>query len=380
MRSYLLSVARHAGSKKKPMQNRGLSIGLAAGIVALVLMFINACVLAPALPAPSAGTTLASYLVVLCVGAGFYFMYRTATRDPGILTGGLETLMLPRPGAGAAARLDIPTLWAGNWGSLCVTCKLVRPLGAKHCSVINKCVARFDHFCPWVGNTIGKRNHRDFAAFLVLQSFALLVSVLTAFTRASHSGMDFAKLVVVCPSLLAFLAIDLVVALPVIMLTSAQVTQLGAWGPTLTSPGTHPSPDSRPCMRARVLQPGTSPPTSWPMPTGTPTSATRTGCSQTRASRSRLRAPRPVVCKPTHLSLSNHQVRQGVCPEPAQLCDVEPRPAGPGDRVRGDSHHATGGHRAAHAAERRQQGERGDHREHPAKCERAGQRQRRRRS
>ena len=36
MRSYLLSVARHAGSKKKPMQNRGLSIGLAAGIVALV--------------------------------------------------------------------------------------------------------------------------------------------------------------------------------------------------------------------------------------------------------------------------------------------------------------------------------------------------------
>jgi hypothetical protein len=228
-RSYLLSVARHASSKKKPMQSRGLSIGLAAGIAALVLMFINACVLAPALPAPSAGTTLAAYLVVACVGAGFYFMYRTATRDPGVLTGGLETLMLPRPGAGAAARLDIPTLWAGNWGSLCVTCKLVRPLGAKHCAVIDKCVARFDHFCPWVGNTIGKRNHRDFAAFLVLQSLALLVSVLTAFARASHSGMDFAKLATVCPSLLAFLAIDLVVALPVIMLTSAQVTQLGAF-------------------------------------------------------------------------------------------------------------------------------------------------------
>ena len=258
------------------MQNRGLSIGLAAGIAALVLMFINACVLAPALPAPSAGTTLAAYLVVSCVGAGFYFMYRTATRDPGVLTGGLETLMLPRPGAGAAARLDIPTLWAGNWGSLCVTCKLVRPLGAKHCAVINKCVARFDHFCPWVGNTIGKRNHRDFAAFLVLQSLALLVSVLTAFSRASHSGMDFAKLVTVCPSLVAFMAIDLVVALPVIMLTSAQVTQLGA---CRRAPA-----HCHVTMLTLCLQRATSPPTSWPMLTGTPTCATRTACSQTRAS------------------------------------------------------------------------------------------------
>jgi len=204
-------------------------VALAAGIVALVLMFINACVLAPALHAPSAGSTFAAYVVVLSVGAGFYFMYRTATRDPGILTGGLEAVALPRPGAGAAARLDIPTLWAGNWGALCVTCKLVRPLGAKHCAVINKCVARFDHFCPWVGNTIGKRNHRDFVAFLLLQSLALLVSVITACTRAAHSGLDMAQLVITSPGLLAFLAIDLVVALPVVMLTVAQITQLGAF-------------------------------------------------------------------------------------------------------------------------------------------------------
>jgi hypothetical protein len=68
-----------------------------------------------------------------------------------------------------------------------------------------------------------------FVAFLLLQSLALLVSVITACTRAAHSGLDMAQLVITSPGLLAFLAIDLVVALPVVMLTVAQITQLGAF-------------------------------------------------------------------------------------------------------------------------------------------------------
>ena len=46
--------------------------------------------------------------------------------------------------------LDSPALWAGNWGQLCVSCRIVRPLRAKHCSVTGRCVEVFDHYCPWV--------------------------------------------------------------------------------------------------------------------------------------------------------------------------------------------------------------------------------------
>lgn len=39
-----------------------------------------------------------------------------------------------------AKLLDSPALWAGNWQQLCVTCRIVRPLRAKHCSITNRCI------------------------------------------------------------------------------------------------------------------------------------------------------------------------------------------------------------------------------------------------
>jgi hypothetical protein len=50
---------------------------------------------------------------------------------------------------------------------LCHTCHVARPLRSKHCRVTRKCVLVFDHYCPFVDNTIGLYNYKFFYLFLM---------------------------------------------------------------------------------------------------------------------------------------------------------------------------------------------------------------------
>ncbi len=144
------------------------------------------CVL-QVMPAHAMGSVMSffSWSVVVTALLGFAMLYKTTTADPGFIPRGLDTYgkrahdsgdltasaaKLPGGGgdeesrADAKARLlghqhkalDSPALWAGNWHQLCVSCRIVRPLRAKHCSVTDRCIETFDHYCPWVGNAIGK--------------------------------------------------------------------------------------------------------------------------------------------------------------------------------------------------------------------------------
>jgi len=51
--------------------------------------------------------------------------------------------------------------------NVCITCKCIVPPRSKHCKELDRCVYRYDHYCPFVGTAVGSRNHGSFIFFLL---------------------------------------------------------------------------------------------------------------------------------------------------------------------------------------------------------------------
>ncbi|CAK8676959.1 palmitoyltransferase ZDHHC17-like [Clavelina lepadiformis] len=70
--------------------------------------------------------------------------------------------------------------------TVCSTCLIVKPIRSKHCSVTNKCIAKFDHYCPWVFNAVGSENHAYFIGYLFFLSGLLAWNLYGAFKFWAH--------------------------------------------------------------------------------------------------------------------------------------------------------------------------------------------------
>ena len=105
---------------------------------------------------------LTTFLFLVSSCGLWYFFLRSWRGDPGII----------KPTMDQRFRTIIELSERGGIGfepsAFCSACLVRRPVRSKHCSVCDKCVARLDHHCPWVGNCIGAKNHKFFIGFLVM--------------------------------------------------------------------------------------------------------------------------------------------------------------------------------------------------------------------
>lgn len=214
-------------------------------------------------PNPPDSVTVFFWITFVLAICGLYFLFRTTTSDPGFLPQNTASGMADEARrrtkssqfsivsstmqsmadnsmkldlergdivAAAANSLDSPALWAGNWNQLCVSCKIVRPLRAKHCGVTRRCVQNFDHYCPWVANAIGRGNRRFFLLFLWFALGAIMVAAITVVVRL-HDALNNVHTVpapsgveLIWPVI--FLVFDFVLLISVMALAVAQTSQV----------------------------------------------------------------------------------------------------------------------------------------------------------
>nr|KJB64639.1 hypothetical protein B456_010G059000 [Gossypium raimondii] len=146
-------------------------------ILLLLATYIQSVIMDANLPKLTAGFSFMAWFGVILASTGLVMFYRCSSKDPGYIKMNVHDPMNMKDDEPLLKiETNNPSLLAGNWSQLCATCKIVRPLRAKHCSTCDRCVEQFDHHCPWVSNCVGKRNKWDFILFLVLEVSAMLIT------------------------------------------------------------------------------------------------------------------------------------------------------------------------------------------------------------
>ncbi|ANB14944.1 Akr1p [Sugiyamaella lignohabitans] len=96
-----------------------------------------------------------------------YAFYKTMTMDPGYI---------PKPsGISEQKKIIEELIDKGDFDSrhFCIITYVRKPLRSKYDRKSKRVVARFDHYCPWINNVVGARNHRLFIVYVLSLLFGI---------------------------------------------------------------------------------------------------------------------------------------------------------------------------------------------------------------
>jgi len=166
-----------------------------------------------------------------------YCYHKAITTPPGFSTHGWvpegvseakleEAKKRGKPGKKDLVPPDLP-----RW---CAPCNSFKPPRAHHCKVLGRCVLRMDHFCPWIDNCVGFRNHKYFCLFLLYATIGLFDFLISFLYKIIADGLVDPKLI--GPLEIIFLLWHITVTFPMtIMITALCSFQLTNTLANLTS-------------------------------------------------------------------------------------------------------------------------------------------------
>ncbi|TNJ30556.1 DHHC palmitoyltransferase [Giardia muris] len=120
-----------------------------------------------------------------------------------------------------AAWLDpgsVPTNYNGIRRK-CLLCDHAKPIRTHHCQVCKRCILKYDHHCPWIGNCVGLNNYGHFWSFLL---WAIIAQLLCVVFNAVCTGLFFTRIRAYLPIVSA--TIGLIAVIGVITLFQMHVT------------------------------------------------------------------------------------------------------------------------------------------------------------
>ena len=90
-----------------------------------------------------------------------YAYYKSATTDPGFLT--KKSLKKAIKRYEYDERIYISK-------EECPNCKFNKPARSYHCSKTNMCIEKYQHYCIWINQAVGRRNYKSYLSLLFFQT------------------------------------------------------------------------------------------------------------------------------------------------------------------------------------------------------------------